>query len=177
MKPKEMLMTFSRYGLRKTSMEDIARSAGVSRQSIYKRFGSKEGAFEWVLTAFVEEIVEGTMQALKNANSKTPKQVVLNVFENWSGELVPVISTTAHGAEILESGMRFAAEAASDWEGNVMLKLSEFLVATKLAPSMDMALELANALNLASKGLMLKCQSKRDFSYEMNRIVQAVLRD
>lgn len=33
----------SRYGLRRTSMADIAQAAGVSRQSVYAKFGSKEG--------------------------------------------------------------------------------------------------------------------------------------
>ena len=36
------IRTFLRYGARKTSMNDIAQAAGVSRQTLYDLFGSKE---------------------------------------------------------------------------------------------------------------------------------------
>jgi AcrR family transcriptional regulator len=39
------LEVFGRYGFRKTSMEDVARSAGISRQGLYLRFPSKEALF------------------------------------------------------------------------------------------------------------------------------------
>lgn len=37
---------FDRFGVRKTSMEDIARHAGVSRQSVYRHFSSKQEILE-----------------------------------------------------------------------------------------------------------------------------------
>lgn len=36
------IRTFLRYGARKTSMNDIAKAAGVSRQTLYDLFGGKE---------------------------------------------------------------------------------------------------------------------------------------
>jgi len=38
-------MCFSSYGFQKTSMEDIAREAGVSRGSIYRHFPDKESLY------------------------------------------------------------------------------------------------------------------------------------
>lgn len=40
---------FSKYGFRKTSMEEIARAAGKGKSSIYYYFGSKEEIFEAVV--------------------------------------------------------------------------------------------------------------------------------
>lgn len=176
MKPKDMLMVFAHYGLRKTSMENIADAAGVSRQSIYKRFGSKQETFEWVLGAFLDEIFQAAMQALENPNPDNPQKTVLKVFEHWSGEAAPVVSGTAHGAELLEIGIRFAEEADRDWEAQMMAKLSEFLVASKLAASIPAAMEIAIALSYASKGIMLKSRSAEDFSREMARVVAVVFR-
>lgn len=177
MKPKDMLMVFAQYGLRKTSMENIAEAAGVSRQSIYKRFGSKQGTFEWVLGAFLDEIFEAAMAALNNADPKNPQKTVLKVFEHWSGEAAPLVSGTAHGAELLETGIRFAEEHDRDWNGQVMARLSEFLVDSKLAASMDFALEIATSLSYASKGIMLKSRTAEDFSREMARVVRVIFRE
>ncbi|MFN8036420.1 MAG: TetR/AcrR family transcriptional regulator [Acidimicrobiia bacterium] len=50
--PERMLeaaqLCFSRFGFQKTSMEDIAREAGVSRGSIYRHFPDKEALYRAV---------------------------------------------------------------------------------------------------------------------------------
>ena len=176
MNPKEMLRMFAQYGVRKTSMEDIARSAGVSRQYIYKRFGSKEGALGWVLTSYIEAIVERALGALKEGGKSDPKEAVRIFFDHWAGEVVPIISNTAHGAEILEAGMKHAKGSGSDWESDVLLKLSSYLVEAGLSDSMDLAIEQANVLSMAAKGIILETETSQEFSKEMDRIVQVVFR-
>ena len=39
------LEVFGRYGFRKASMDEIARSAGISRQGLYLRFDNKAALF------------------------------------------------------------------------------------------------------------------------------------
>src|SRR5258708_13492569 len=39
------LQVFGRYGFRKASMDEIARSADISRQGLYLRFASKDALF------------------------------------------------------------------------------------------------------------------------------------
>ena len=57
---------FARYGFRKTSMEDIAREAGLSRRSVYRHFPDKSALFDEVAAArtrvFLEEIVRRTAE-------------------------------------------------------------------------------------------------------------------
>jgi AcrR family transcriptional regulator len=43
--------TFATSGLRSTTMEDIARAAGVGRATLYRRFGSKDALVQTVLHA------------------------------------------------------------------------------------------------------------------------------
>ena len=175
MKPKDMLMQFSLYGVKKTSMEDIARAAGLSRQSIYKKFGSKKGVLEWVLATFIEDVVNGAVKALSQPVSCNPKETVLKVFECWSGELAPIISNTPHGAEILETGMRFAVED-KDWESELMGLLADYLIRSGLCDDKSLSIEQARALNFASKGIMLKTQTAQEFSQEMMRVIQVIFR-
>lgn len=40
---------FAEHGIRRTSMEDVARRAGVSRMTIFRRFASKQGLVEVVI--------------------------------------------------------------------------------------------------------------------------------
>jgi AcrR family transcriptional regulator len=48
---------FSRHGFRKTSMEDVAREAGVAKPTLYAHFSDKEQLFEAVCTHFGEAII------------------------------------------------------------------------------------------------------------------------
>lgn len=40
---------FAEHGIRRTSMEDVARRAGVSRMTVFRRFASKQGLVEVVI--------------------------------------------------------------------------------------------------------------------------------
>jgi AcrR family transcriptional regulator len=55
---------FARYGFQKTSMEDIAREAGLSRRSVYRHFPDKAALFNEVAATragiFLEEIMRRT---------------------------------------------------------------------------------------------------------------------
>ena len=174
MSAREMLMTFAQHGVQKTSVADLALVTGVTRQALHKRFGSKQGVLEWVLKTFTEELFDASLNVIKSSNTKDPKQVVVAFFEAWSGALVPILSTTPHGASVLEAGIQFAEGAEGNWESDLLLKLSEFLVLSGLTTSMDTAMEQAFTLNIASKGILLKCRSQQEFSHSMERVVQVI---
>jgi AcrR family transcriptional regulator len=50
---------FGRYGVEKTSMDEIARMARVAKATIYNYFGSKDRVYMEVLRREVHEIVAG----------------------------------------------------------------------------------------------------------------------
>jgi AcrR family transcriptional regulator len=49
---------FARYGLQKTSLEEVARMARVAKATIYNYFGSKDQVYLEVLRREMDEIVE-----------------------------------------------------------------------------------------------------------------------
>jgi AcrR family transcriptional regulator len=52
------LAEFAEHGIRRTSMEDVARRAGVSRMTVFRRFRSKRGLVEAVIAREVRRGME-----------------------------------------------------------------------------------------------------------------------
>src|SRR3954452_12082336 len=57
-------------------MADVARSAGVSRQTLYNEFGSKEALAQAMAMREVEQFIAGTERALDEANPDDPIHAV-----------------------------------------------------------------------------------------------------
>lgn len=57
------LAAFSRYGIRRVSMNEVAETAGVSRQTLYSHYRNKDELFAAAMT----ETVHRTMQTLEKA--------------------------------------------------------------------------------------------------------------
>ena len=60
----------------RTRMADVARSAGVSRQTLYNEFGSKDALAQAMAMREVERFIAGTEAALDEANPDDPIQAV-----------------------------------------------------------------------------------------------------
>jgi len=60
----------------RTRMVDVARAAGVSRQTLYNEFGSKEALAQAMAMREVEQFIAGTEAALDEADPETPVQAV-----------------------------------------------------------------------------------------------------
>src|ERR1700736_7091998 len=58
---------FARYGFRKTSMDDVARAAGVSRQGLYLLFANKEELFRRAVAHSLRNQLAAAIGALSRA--------------------------------------------------------------------------------------------------------------
>jgi AcrR family transcriptional regulator len=68
---------FARYGLQKTTLEEVARMARVAKATIYNYFGSKDQVYLEVLRREMDEIVEKISSAVAQDDLPTDK---LNTF-------------------------------------------------------------------------------------------------
>ncbi|MGW6693313.1 TetR/AcrR family transcriptional regulator [Rhodococcus sp. NPDC054953] len=68
---------FERYGIRRTNMDDIARRAGISRSTLYRRFPNKDALVETLVlrdtTAFFAELD-------RVAADRDPRSAVVECF-------------------------------------------------------------------------------------------------
>lgn len=78
---------FLQYGFAKTSMDDVAKKAGISRPAIYLKFKNKEDLFSGVYIDVVEKSLVKAELLVKESASKREKLIQLAeaaVLEPWS---------------------------------------------------------------------------------------------
>ena len=102
---------FAGYGLRRTSMEDIAREAHVSRASIYFHFGSKDQVFR----ALAERLHEQNLAAmLAAAQAPAPlEDRIRGALEARLVSFVEITHSSAHGDELLDEHSRVCGDVAA----------------------------------------------------------------
>ena len=99
---------FTRYGFRRTSMNDIAQAAGISRPALYLMFENKEDLFRQLATHRQNEAIDAAIQALEGEGA-FPKRFLeaILVYEKIYYEPV---AQSPHGAEFLDVNMSVAAD-------------------------------------------------------------------
>jgi AcrR family transcriptional regulator len=108
---------FLRYGYRKTSMEDVARAASISRPGLYFLFSSKQELFAAAVERALQQDLQRVAQALGDGAVPLEQRLV-DAFDAWTGrylgavggELLAVVE--AHRevmtADALDAPRRFA---------------------------------------------------------------------
>lgn len=70
---QEAQKLFQQYGIRKTTMEDIARSMGKGKSTLYYYFCSKEEIFDAVIRKEMHEVFEKVKESVAEATSAEAK--------------------------------------------------------------------------------------------------------
>ncbi|MER7672445.1 TetR/AcrR family transcriptional regulator [Kitasatospora sp. NPDC096128] len=81
------LATFARFGYRKTSMEEVARAAHISRPGLYFLFSSKEALFRAAVTQALERDIAAVEHVLADVDRPLPQRL-LEAFDRWAGRYV-----------------------------------------------------------------------------------------
>ena len=111
---------FAQYGFRRTTMNDIAEAAGISRPALYLMFDNKENLFQDLVVHRLNLAIEQALAALAE-EAKFQQRFIsaLLVFEKIFYE---PIADSPHGAELMDVSQSLASE--------VMMKgISRFLAA------------------------------------------------
>ena len=78
------LSTFARFGYRKTSMEQVAAAADISRPGLYFLFSSKQALFGEAVERSLQEDLAAAEQSL-NGSSGPLQRRLLDAFDHWTG--------------------------------------------------------------------------------------------
>lgn len=145
---------FARYGFRKTSMDDIARAVGLSRQGLYLHFANKEALFQ----AGVLRVVEVSRRAARDALARDDLEIearLLGAFEALHADAIG--ESAALMGELLETAKALVGPAMAELEDEFVADVARVLKSTGIAAGWKeagvSAKELAEHLYATSSGL------------------------
>lgn len=100
---------FAQYGFRRTTMNDIAQAAGISRPALYLMFDNKENLFQGLAAFRLDQAIEQALRVLAGGVDTNQRIIeALLVFERIFYE---PIADSPHGAELMDISQSLASES------------------------------------------------------------------
>ena len=99
------LEVFGRYGFRKASMDEIARSADISRQGLYLRFAGKDALFRAAVRHELDTALGEVSRCLDEEGVGLERRVVA-ALDAWLGRYVGSMLTLDLGSLLQNPAMR-----------------------------------------------------------------------
>ena len=116
---------FTSYGYKRTTMDDIARAAGMSRPAVYQHFPNKEAIFRTYAELFRDRHLAEAGERLRAAPSLA--EALTAAFETAFLEPHRVLARTAHGTELLELKTTVAPDLFAGWLSGMEEILAQWL--------------------------------------------------
>jgi AcrR family transcriptional regulator len=99
---------FAQYGFRRTTMNDIAQAAGISRPALYLMFANKENLFQGLAAFRLDQAIEQALGVLAGDGDTNERIIAaLLVFERIFYE---PIADSPHGAELMDISQSLASK-------------------------------------------------------------------
>ncbi|WP_435174554.1 MULTISPECIES: TetR/AcrR family transcriptional regulator [Streptomycetaceae] len=153
------MATFARFGYRKTSMEEVARAADISRPGLYFLFSSKESLFRAAATQALERDIAAVDHALA-ATGRPLAERLLDAFDHWAGRYIGPLARDVAG--VIEANPGLLGEIAE-----TAPRRFEQLITDAIAATAGRAAARRIARTMISVSIGLKHQAAaRDFYRE-----------
>ncbi|NVB85781.1 MAG: TetR/AcrR family transcriptional regulator [Kofleriaceae bacterium] len=169
------LATFMRYGYRKTSMEEVARAAGISRQGLYLHFATKEELFRAVVRHYLTTGLEG-VHARVAEHAQSVEARLVGAFDEWLGRFIGMLG--ADVTDLHEATDQLVGPMIAEHEEKFVDTITKVIRGSKLPGAYKRAgvsaRQLADTLNATAIGLKHACSSRRDFAERMGIAVRAL---
>ncbi len=155
---------FARYGFRKTSMDEVARAAGVSRQGLYLQFANKEELFRKALEHTLSSQLKAAVAALSHREDSLELRLIA-ACDAWSGRFVGLLGADA--ADLMCASTSLAGATLSHYETQFELAVTRAIADSPLdafcAKAGFSPADLAHALHATARGLKHRSTSREEF--------------
>ena len=169
---------FLRYGFKKTSMDDVARAAGVSRQGLYLYFDTKDLLFREALQYLVSHMISTARSVAEDGNLSL-RDRLLGVFEAVHGSAFQSASPE-HAFELLQSAQSadgaLLVQLDRDLMGIVAALLAEAGAADRWEEAGVTVAELSEQLLMSAKGIKASVDTLTAYRERMLTAIRIVTR-
>ena len=114
---------FGRYGFKRTSMEDIASEAGLSRTALYLQFRNKEDIFRDLAGGLHEDGLAGAEEALRGDHPLADR--LRAAVEAKTLKMIEIIQASPHGSELMDERNRLCGDLATKSERRFQRMLAQ----------------------------------------------------
>lgn len=117
---------FTRYGFDRTTMDDIAREAGISRPALYVHFRNKRDIYRAFAARMTKGMTDGLARLL--AEDGAPGDVLRTAFEEAMVVPMDAFAATGHGHELLDMKNELAADIMAGMRADEHAALLGFFI-------------------------------------------------
>jgi len=155
---------FARFGFRKTSMDEVARAAGVSRQGLYLQFANKEELFRKAVEHSLSSQLGAAVAALMDPEESLEARLIA-ACDAWSGRFVGSLGLDA--ADLMCASTSLAGSTLACYEAQFESALTRaigesplkaFCTTAGLCPA-----DLARTLHATARGLKQSSAAREEF--------------
>jgi TetR/AcrR family transcriptional regulator, regulator of autoinduction and epiphytic fitness len=169
------LATFGRFGFRKTSMEEVARAAHLSRQGLYLHFANKEELFRAAVEHLLETGLAGASARLRDA-ARSVEDKLAGAFDEWIGRYVGLIG--ADVTDLQEASDQLVGPLVAEHEEQFLEAVTRLIRGSGLPaaykPAGLTARQLADTLHATARGLKHGCATRAEFVERFSVAVRAL---
>ena len=166
------LLTFARYGYKKTSMEDVARAADISRPGLYFLFESKQKLFREAVTQALDADVEAARRSLADPERPLPERLI-EAFDRWTGRYLGPMAREV--AVLRETHPELLGSVVVDYPRRFLEMVTAAVAADLPARSAVTAADVARTLVSTARGIKEEVTTRDDFVARMTVAVTLVL--
>jgi AcrR family transcriptional regulator len=105
------MTVFLAYGFQRTTMDDIAKAAEISRPSLYLQFRNKQDIYRALAERFVERVLEAAAEAL--ASREPLAERLARTVRTFMG-IIGEIEASPHGPDMLDMKTSLAGDIVAD---------------------------------------------------------------
>ncbi len=164
------MQAFATYGFRKTSMEDIAQGAGMSRPAVYLHYKNKVAIVRSLTEAHYQEKFQQVRDALSGDGSIP--EILAHAMAAQS-EGMAVLLSSPHGAELLDAGSSSAPDIVEEGEAKLSAIYADWLNREAEKDRVKLtgeASEIARTITSALKGVKMTLTDPATFDVRVSQL-------
>jgi AcrR family transcriptional regulator len=171
------LLTFARFGYRKTSMEEVAKAARISRPGLYFLFASKEELFRAAVTRSLDRDVAEVSAILGDSDSDSDRPLgdrMLAAFDRWAGRYVGPLARDI--SEVIEENPELLGDIVVTIPQRFAALITDAIATVGAPAERPVADALAQTLISTSIGIKHQAIDREDYRERLATAIRLLLR-